>query len=141
MPDPRRAQYILGQINKGLPHKLSDKLMKQEVDTMGEDVAKHLVDHPDYPIEKKKRLKKLIDSGKLRKTSEELDERVAAKIDERNEREVQKAIASGRLQDPKKDPFVRKRLERIAAGNIKKTDAYSKKEIWQARQALKNAKR
>ena len=113
------------------------KFTKKEVDTSGEELARHALKQPHISKDKKRKIHNMLESGKFRKSEDVTDEKVVSEIDKYNDKEVKKAIASGRLPNPMKDKFYRDRVKRQASSNINKADPATRAEILSARDRLK----
>lgn len=133
----RRTQSVLGRISAGVPRHLANNLIKKEVDTSEEELARAALRSPNISQSKKRRIASLLDKGRFRRTEEVVNEATVRAIDEHNTREIAKARRSGVLADPIKDPFYRARMERIARGGAKRSEPLSKEEIENARRALR----
>lgn len=127
----------LQRINSHLPKRIANNITKTEVDTSGELLADHAIKSKWIPKEKRRQIYNMKEAGKFRKSEEVINEKAAKEADEYHSREVDKAIKSGKLPDPMKDPFYRERMKRVASGNIKKADPFTRREILAARERLK----
>lgn len=131
------TKKVLDEISSKVPTELAENITKKVVDASGEDMARIAMESPDISKDKKEQLARLIEAGKFRSEETVVNEEVAARIDKYNEKAVQAAIKSGRIPDPKKDPFVRERLHRIASQDYRKADPLTRQEIIRATKALR----
>lgn len=109
----KKTENILKNISRNVPSHLAQNVVKTVVDTSEEEVAKMALKDPHISPAKKRRLSKMIDEGRFRQVSTEVNEEVVQQIDEYNSREVEAAIKRGDLADPSTDPFVAKRAQRM----------------------------
>jgi len=105
----RKTQATLKSITRHIPPHLALNLTREEVDTSQEDAAKEALKSVDIPLSTRRHIKRMLDAGKFRTSETVVDETVVAQIDDYHTRAIQQAISSGRLPDPKKDPFIRER--------------------------------
>jgi hypothetical protein len=116
-----KTRKILQRISASVPAHLKSNITKTVVDTSEEEVAKAALAADFISLAKKKKIKKILDSGGFRRVDTILNEEVVKEIDKYYETEIAKAIASGELPDPKNDPFIiarKKRQEEIAAAKL-----------------------
>lgn len=108
----QKTQHVLGKISSSIPENLAHNIVRKEVDTSGEEMAKQILASTEISKEGKSAIAKALYDGKLRSEEEVIDEEVIQQIDEHNTREVQRAIEQGALKDPMTDNFYRQRVER-----------------------------
>lgn len=101
------------KVGASIPKSLSSKLIKEEVDTSEEELARFAIRKGDLSHAKKEELAKLIDKGAFRRSEKIIDEKVAAEIDKINEEKVRQLRASGRIKDPKNDAWYQERLYKM----------------------------
>lgn len=105
----------LRKISLGVPEKLQKNLERTEIDTSQEDILKQYVkdNRHSMPVAKARELERVIASGALRTKEKVVDEKVAKEIDEYNRVKVQRAREQGKLADPEKDAWYKRRMEQI----------------------------
>lgn len=110
-----KTERELRKISAGVPLHLQDNLMREEVDTTQEDIMRQYIRDNRHQMSSSKiyKLERLIESGALRTSERVVDERTAKEIERYNQMMVEKARASGKLDDPEKDAWFRHRMAKI----------------------------
>lgn len=110
---------VFNRIAAGIPKRLAANTTKEIVDTAQLDRAHQVLESKGVPAEEKRRVKKLLDQGAFTSSETVENDAVTKEIEQYNERSVAAAIASGELPDPKTDPFVQARMQRLKNGRPK----------------------
>lgn len=105
----KRTQSTLREITRNIPAGLTN-IATEVVDIEEEERVLAMIKDPRMPRASKSRLKRLVDMGSFRRTETVIDQEKVKKLDEYHTEAVAKARATGRLADPAKDPFNKKRL-------------------------------
>lgn len=113
----RQTQDELRRIQMSVPASLGRRLMKDEVDTDMEDVVKDYLQNNRVPYEQQKRLEHLVDIGAFRSGEKVVDEKIAREIERYYDYKITKSRREGKLADPSKDAFFRKRLAKMSKGS------------------------
>lgn len=108
-----QTRQTLNKITWGVPRNLSRNLLKKVVDTSEEDKARAALSDRGISRKAKEELKRMIDSGSLRREETMVDEKVASEIERYHSNAIKQAISNGKLEDPNKDGFVRDRQRKI----------------------------
>lgn len=110
---------VFNRIAAAIPKHLAANTTKEIVDTAQIERAHQVLESRDVPPQEKRRIKKLLESGAFNSSETVENEAVIKEIEQHNERSVAAAIASGELDDPRNDPFVQKRMQRMKDGRPK----------------------
>lgn len=103
----------LMRISRGMPKRIADNLIKTTVDKSEEEMARFALKSDKISAAKKMQIAEHLDRGDFRREEKVLDEKMAKEADEYNRLKIKRAIESGKLPDPAKDEFMRKRIERM----------------------------
>lgn len=106
---PASTRRELARITRGVPRHLERSLTKEVIDTEEEDRAREMLKSPDIDPRARRKIERMIKAGKFRTSEVVVDEEVATQIERYHETEVAKAIRSGKLPDPRSDPFTKRR--------------------------------
>jgi len=110
--DPNTLK-VLQRISANVPKHLQDNLTKLVIDTSEEDVARAALSEPYISKKKKLKIQEYLNAGKFRREETVINEETVKEIDAYYETEINKAIASGEIPDPKNDPFIKERAKRM----------------------------
>lgn len=112
--DPKTLA-VLKRIQANVPEHLKNNLTKLVIDTSEEEVAMAALTSPKISKKKKLKLQEMLNAGKFRREETVVNEETVKAIDEYYTTEINKAIASGEIPDPKDDPYIQERRRREGA--------------------------
>lgn len=111
----KKDKHILDKITGGIPARLARNLMREEIDTSEEDLARAALRSKDIPESKRRKVAEMLEKGAFRRSETVINEKTVAELDKYHERAIAKARAQGLLKDPAKDPWIVARNKRLAA--------------------------
>lgn len=101
----KKQQHILAKMGGSIPAHLQRALIKTEIETDQEGIARDIIKNKATSASAKKRLQAALDAGAFGKSRKVVDPRVEKEIDNFIGNRVRNDMRSGRLKPPVRDKF------------------------------------